>query len=107
LPARPAGETTPPSESAEPDPDPELSAFRSAHRLHFEGRAPEAAIDAYERYIAQYPRGRYVPEARYNVGINLLRLGRTQAAREALEPFAVGRYGGYRQQEARSLIDAL
>jgi hypothetical protein len=110
---RPAARKAPPSaphapaaEPAEPPADPELSAFRSAHELHVQG-SPRAAIDAYGDYLRAYPSGRFVPEARYNTALDRIKLGDTAAARAALAPFADGTYGGYRQSEAKQLLEAL
>lgn len=86
---------------------PELAAFRRAYELDFVRREPRAAIAAYERYLAAYPRGRFVPEARYNLALRALELGDKARARRELEPFAAGDYGNYRQGEARALIDAM
>jgi hypothetical protein len=47
------------------------------------------------------------PEARYNRAIALARLGRNAEAAAALEPFARGDYGAYRQSEANALLNAL
>ncbi|HTV17799.1 MAG TPA: hypothetical protein VMG12_03990 [Polyangiaceae bacterium] len=90
----------------EPQPDRELSRFRRAHDLHFKGRAGEA-IDAYADYLREFPDGRFVPEARYAMALDHIKQGNDAAAREALASFAAGRYGGYRQEEARKLLDAL
>ncbi len=90
-----------------PAPDPELRAFRSAHGTHFGGGSAAAALSAYRDYLAAYPSGRFVPEARYNIALNLVRLGRFHDAKAALEPFADGAFGEYRRQEARELLDAL
>ena len=49
----------------------------------------------------------FAPEARYNRALSLVRLGRTQEARSALEPFANGAYGGYRKDEAKALLDRI
>jgi hypothetical protein len=91
---------------AEPERDRELGRFRRAHDLHFKGSA-SAAIDAYAEYLREYPEGRFVPEARYAMALDQIKLGNDAAARDALAPFAAGRYGGYRQQEARTLLRAL
>jgi len=97
-----------PSEArAEPAPDRELSRFRAAHDLHFAGARPRAAIDAYAAYLDEFPNGRFVPEARYNTALDWIKLGESSRARRALEPFAEGRYDGYRQKEAQKLLDAL
>lgn len=101
--AVPGAAPEPPPERAR---DRELSLFRAAHDLHFGGRAREA-IRAYREYLEAYPNGRFVPEARYNSALDHIKLGNTAAAREALQPFAAGRHGGYRRDEARKLLDAL
>ena len=109
-PARHEPPSKPPVEApsqVEPAPDRELSRFRAAHDLHFAGARPRAAIDAYAAYLEEFPNGRFVPEARYNTALDWIKLGDSTRARKALEPFAEGRYGGYRQKEARKLIDAL
>ena len=85
----------------------ELALFRAAHDLHFRGDRARDAIAAYDAYLREYPRGRFVPEARYNGALDRIKLGERAAAREALAPFAVGEYGGYRQREARELLEAL
>lgn len=99
-----------PSREAPPDPVPErdreLSRFRAAHDLHFQGRAQDA-ISAYADYLREFPDGRFVPEARYATALDQIKLGNRAAAREALAPFAAGRFGGYRQKEARELLEAL
>jgi TolA-binding protein len=86
--------------------DPELAQFRRAHDLHFQGKA-NAAIAAYGEYLGAYPGGRFVPEARYNTALNLLKLGQRSRAQSILKAFAEGRYGGYRQEQARGLLDAM
>ncbi|MBX3127689.1 MAG: tetratricopeptide repeat protein [Polyangiaceae bacterium] len=95
------------SASALPAADPADALYRAAHRAHFEQRDFGAAITAWERYLSAAPRGRFALEARYNRALCLVRLGRTGEAKTALEPFAEGKAGGYRQPEARALIDAL
>ena len=90
----------------EPERDRELSRFRRAHDLHFKGQAGDA-IEAYADYLRDFPDGRFVPEARYAMALDQIKLGNAAAAREALAPFAAGRYGGYRQKEARTLLEAL
>lgn len=99
-----------PSREAPPEPVPErdreLSRFRAAHDLHFQGRAQDA-ISAYADYLREFPDGRFVPEARYATALDQIKLGNQAAAREALAPFAAGRFGGYRQKEARELLEAL
>jgi hypothetical protein len=100
-------ERKPAAEPAAPAAARELAAFRAAHDLHFRGDRPREAIAAYDAYLREYPRGRFVPEARYNSALDRIKLGETAAAREALAPFAAGEYGRYRQKEAGELLDAL
>jgi hypothetical protein len=92
---------------SEPAPDREIHRFRAAHDLHFAGNRAREAVQAYAEYLREFPNGRFVPEARYNGALDQIKLGNEQAAREALAPFAAGRFGGYRQKEARELLDAL
>ena len=87
--------------------DPELELYRSAHALHFSGADPRAALAAWDAYLARAPGGRFALEARYNRAICLARVGETSLAQRALEPFASGAYGAYRQESARTLLDAL
>jgi hypothetical protein len=83
----------------------ELVLFRRAERLH---RAQDTeAIAAWDAYLRVAPMGALVPEARYNRALALLRAGRREDARLALEPFAAGDFGGYRAREARTLIEQL
>ncbi len=81
--------------------------YRAAHQLHFGARDCARAIPAWERYLKEAPSGRFALEARYNRGLCLVRRGNTGAAAAALRPFASGKLGGYRQNEARRLLQAL
>ncbi|XXY50641.1 hypothetical protein WME91_05805 [Sorangium sp. So ce269] len=89
---------------AGPDTD---ALYQAAHRAHFVERDPSAALGAWDAYLAAAPRGRFAVEAQYNRALCLVRLGRTDEARRALEPFAQGAHGGYRQTESRSLLEAM
>lgn len=91
--------------AAAPDPAHEL--YRAAHQAHFGGGDWQRALTAWEAYLRAAPRGRLAPEARYNRALCLARLGRTAAAREALEPFARASAGSYRQREASELLAVL
>lgn len=103
APEKPAEPASPPERPA----DPELARFRAAHELHFQGNQPERAIAAYEAYLREFPRGRFVPEARYNMALDYIKLGDQGRARAALRPFADGAYGDYRKREAEQLIEAM
>jgi hypothetical protein len=85
----------------------EESLYATAHRAHFVDHDPSRALASWDAYLAAYPHGRFALEAQYNRALSLVRLGRTGDARAALVPFADGTIGGYRQREARELIDAL
>jgi hypothetical protein len=80
--------------------------YRAAHDRHFRGGSPAAAVAAWDAYLAKAPRGRFVPEARYNRALALLRAGRKSEGLSALEPFARGAFGGYRKADAQKLLDA-
>ncbi|WP_437283436.1 hypothetical protein WME90_23535 [Sorangium sp. So ce375] len=89
---------------AGPDAD---ALYQTAHRAHFVERNPAAALAAWNAYLAAAPRGRFAVEAQYNRALCLVRLGRKDEAQRALEPFAQGAFGGYRQAESRSLLEAM
>jgi hypothetical protein len=107
-PARPRA----PVVAAQPRPDPSVAGadealYARAHRLHFVDHDPAAALAAWDAYLRAFPRGRLAPESRYNRALCLVRLGRRDEASAALAGFARGSYGGYRQSEARALIEAM
>ncbi|HEY3495779.1 MAG TPA: hypothetical protein VGK73_13870 [Polyangiaceae bacterium] len=87
--------------------DPAFDLYRAAHQAHFVDRDPGRALPAWEAYLRAAPNASLSLEARYNRALCLVRLHRSGEARAALRPFAEGRYGGYRQAEARELIAAL
>lgn len=95
-----------PQEPAPASPD-ALATFRRAQQLHFGQRQWGAALAAWDAYLHEAPRGELAPEARWNRAICLLRLDRRSEARQALQVFARGTEGGYRQQEAQALLKAL
>jgi hypothetical protein len=82
----------------------EAEAYTRAHRLHFDGADPAAALAAWDDYLRHFPEGRFAPDARYNRAIALLKLRRYAEAREALQPFADGVYAGYHRDDARRLL---
>ncbi len=85
----------------------ELQLYEQAHHAHFVAKDDALALRAWDEYLALPEAGRFVPEARYNRGLCLLRLGRTEEAKGALRAFADGAYGRYRQAEARALLERL
>ncbi len=87
--------------------DPTLALYRVAHTAHFVDHDPARALAAWDAYLAAAPNGTFAPEARYNRALSLVRLGRNSDAKTALEPFANGVYGSYRQSEARALLEQL
>lgn len=97
----------PSASAARVERDPAHELYRAAHRLHFAEQDCERAVPAWSAYLRAAPGGRFAPEARYNQALCLARLGKRDAARAALTPFAQGRYGTYRQREAEALIEAL
>jgi len=80
--------------------------YRLAHEAHFVSHDYARALTGWNAYLQAAPGGRLATEARYNRAICLLRLGRDAEARQALEPFASGKMG-YRQNEARELLEEL
>jgi hypothetical protein len=87
--------------------DESLDRYRTAHDAHFKEGNCAAAVQGYRRYLSEQPTGTFYLEAKYNLGVCLLRLGRTSEARTELTPFAQGKYGNYRKDRAQELLDAL
>ena len=83
----------------------EARAYGRAHAAHFLADDPPHALALWDAYLRAYPAGTFVPEARFNRALCLLRLGRRDTARQALQSFAAGAYGGYRQRDAETLLD--
>ena len=88
-------------------PDPTFELYKAAHQAHFVDRDWARALGGWDAYLKAAPRGALAPEARYNRALCLLRLHRSDEARAALKPFAEGRYGTYRREDAQKLIEAL
>jgi len=85
-----------------------LELYQTAHGLHFGAATPERTLAAWDAYLRATSSHAFVPEARYNRTVCLLRLGQLAAAREALAPFARGEVaGGYRRREAEALLRAI
>jgi hypothetical protein len=87
--------------------DRQQALYRRAHDAHFGGASRATALKHWNAYLSEAPGGSFAPEAAFNRGICLVRLGRHAQARQALAPFASGRFGGYRKQEAERLMEAL
>jgi hypothetical protein len=87
--------------------DADHAAYLAAHRAHFGGGSPLAALAAWDDYLRDFPSGRFSLEARYNRALCLVKLGRNAEAAQALKPFARGAYGTYRQAESKALREAL
>ena len=87
--------------------DESLEGYRAAHDMHVKKGNCEAAVVGYQKYLKDQPTGTFYLEAKYNLGVCLLRLGRTSEARAELSPFAQGKYGNYRKDRAQELLDAL
>lgn len=90
-----------------PQPSAEIAAYRHAHQLHFRGNDPEAALAAWDDYLAKYPDGALAPEARYDRALVLVKLARWAEARAELAPFANAKAGSYRQKEAAEILAAI
>lgn len=103
-----AAETAPARKAAPPaSEDPALEGYRAAHRAHFDGGDPAAALLAWDRYLAEFPASSFATDARFNRAVCLIRLGQNVAAKSALTPFASAPPGSYRQSEAASLLEGL
>lgn len=102
LPSEPSVErATPREDTSERD---DRLAYQAARALELQAHDASVAVDAYDAYLAAHPRGRFATEARYHRGVSLANAGRTEEAIRALTPFT---HGGYREAEARELIEAL
>ena len=95
------------TEAASPNADLELESYRAAHRSHFDSGNPALSLEAWNRYLEEFPAGRFASDARFNRALCLIRLGRHAEATVALEPFASAPPGSYRQSEAESLLQGL
>jgi hypothetical protein len=100
----PTTSTKPPTDDGEHR---ALRAYREAERLQFEEKDYARALDAWDRYVPLAGKSPLLVDAKWQRALCLVRLGRSDEAREALEPFARGDLGAYRQSEARTILDAL
>jgi TolA-binding protein len=103
----PSAKATPALSSSAAFQDTDGDLYHLAHEAHFAAHDYGRALSGWDAYLRAAPRGRFATEARYNRAICLLRLGRDAEARQALEPFASGKMGGYRQTEAQQLLNEL
>jgi hypothetical protein len=97
----------PPMPAPVPAEDLSLRDYREAERLQRVEKDCARAVPAWDAYLARAGSSPLVVDARYNRAICLVRLGRRDEARLALDPFARGAAGSYRQSEAQSLLDEL
>lgn len=104
--AKPASSLAPSPSSSAAFQDADGDLYSLAHEAHFTSHDYARALSGWNAYLKAAPGGRFATEARYNRAICLLRLGRDAEARQALTPFASGLMG-YRQNEARELLDEL
>lgn len=102
----PSVKPTPAASSSAAFQDRDGDLYRLAHEAHFASHDYARALPAWDAYLRAAPSGRLATEARFNRALCLLRLGRTEEARTALKPFALGAMG-YRQNEAQQLLDEL
>lgn len=86
---------------------PDLTAYTTAHHLHFEVADYARALHAWNDYLARYPAGTFAPEARLNRAVCFARLGRTHEARDALTAIVGGKYGNYGRKQAERLLGSL
>lgn len=85
----------------------ERELFSRAHRSHFDGGTSSEALRHWNEYLAAYPHGRFVPEARFNRALTLIRLGELARARGVLERFARGDFGAARRAQAAELLELI
>jgi TolA-binding protein len=104
--AKPAVSVSPSTSSSAAFRDADGDLYSLAHEAHFTSHDYARALSGWNAYLRAAPSGRFATEARYNRALCLLRLGRDAEARQALTPFASGLMG-YRQNEARELLDEL
>ncbi|HTQ05250.1 MAG TPA: hypothetical protein VMI54_15410 [Polyangiaceae bacterium] len=84
----------------------DLASYRAAHELHFADADYAHALEAWNAYLASFPRGTFAPEARLNRAVCLARLGRATEARSVLRALAESD-DDYTRGRARTLRAAL
>lgn len=81
--------------------------FAQGQRLHASSPGSADELAAWTSYLAEYPDGRFAPEARYRRAVALTQLGEWDSARSALAPFVDGTYGDYRRDEAAEWLRSI
>jgi tetratricopeptide (TPR) repeat protein len=84
-----------------------LRAYREAERLQFDEKDYARALEAWDRYVPLAGKSPLLVDAKWQRALCLVRLGRSDEARSALEPFAHGDLGAYRQSEAQTILGTL
>lgn len=90
-----------------PEDHTDLLTYQAAHRAHFQEGNCTSAVAGYRKYLSEQPGGTFALEAKYNLGVCLIRTGQTAEAKRLLQPFADGTHGNYRKQKSQELIEAL
>jgi TolA-binding protein len=85
----------------------EFILYEKAHRLHFHEGQSAGALRLWDAYIEQFPTGRFLPEARFNRAVCLVRLGALERARAALEQIIAERAANYSTEQAHGLLARL
>ncbi len=97
--------------STKPPPDDSerraLRAYREAERLQFDEKDYARALEAWDRYVPLAGKSPLLVDAKWQRALCLVRLERSDEAREALAPFARGELGAYRQGEAQTILGTL
>ncbi len=100
--------TSPASKQAEvPEDHTALLTYQAAHRAHFQAGDCAGAARGYRKYLREQPAGTFALEAKYNLGVCLIRMGQNADAKRLLQPFADGAHGDYRKEKSQELIEAL
>ena len=83
------------------------AAYAAAHQAHFVDRNWSQALGLWTRYLRLLPDGQLAPEAHFNRAICLVHLDRRDEAVVELQLLASGRWGSYRQSEARQVLESI
>jgi hypothetical protein len=85
----------------------ELDIYGRAHHLHFHGGSPGAALRAWTGYLEKFPEGHFLPEARFNRAVCLVRVGDMARAREELSRIVKDSRVDYQRAQAARLMAKL